>query len=133
MHRCPVEDKLADIGRAVAWADNLAAQSAIGEDMRFAMQVCLEEALANVVLHGRVPVGPKDIVIEFEQRARGAALIVTDNCLPFDATAGQASSPVQSDANGGRGLRLLHAFSTRLYYRRDGEKNVLEMIFEPPA
>jgi serine/threonine-protein kinase RsbW len=134
MHRCPVEDMLGDIGRAVAWADNLASQAAIGEEVRFAMQVCLEEVLANVVLHGRAPAGPKDIVIEFEQRAPGAALIVSDNCLPFDVTAGQTNPQAQSDANsGGRGLRLLHAFSTGLRYRRDGERNVLKMIFEPPA
>jgi sigma-B regulation protein RsbU (phosphoserine phosphatase) len=133
MHRCPVEDKLGDIGRAVGWADNLASQAGLGEDMRYAIQLCLEEALANLVLHGQAPDGRKDILVEFEHRCRGAILSVSDRCLPFDITQlrePSAAAPALARV-GGQGIGLLRTFGGRLRYRRDGQRNVLAMTFEP--
>ena len=129
----PVAEALADIGPAVEWADGWAAAAGLDETVRFAIQICLEEALANLILHAR-PVGDsKEIEVGFAADAAGATVIVSDRCQPFDMTV-TAIPDLPSPADmqeGGQGLRLVHHFSTELSYRSLDGRNELRMGFRP--
>jgi anti-sigma regulatory factor (Ser/Thr protein kinase) len=127
-----VRDDLGDVGPAIEWAGQWI--SVVPEDLRFGIEVCLEEALANLILHGQPTDGDKDIAVEVAADSMGATVAVTDRCAPYDVV--HAASPPREKADamieGGRGLRLMHAFATELAYATHDGRNHLTMIFRAP-
>lgn len=129
MQRRTVQDDLSDVGAAIAWADDLARKAGIPEQARLDLQVCLEEALANLIIHGRASGAGKNVAIEIDATAERIEARVFDTCVPFDA----ARAPLPSrDAHGigGNGLKLLRAFATRLAYESDGDRNILTIVLD---
>lgn len=135
MHRRPVADDLSDVAGATAWVGRLVAQAELADDVRFNIEVCVEEALANLIQHGRRARDDKGISIAVALDAEGATILVTDHCIPFDAA--QAPSPAPPSAGdmhpGGQGLRLMRAFASELTYRTSAGCNVLTMRFRSPT
>jgi serine/threonine-protein kinase RsbW len=131
MHRRPVADDLSDVGEATAWVGRQMAEADVAEDLRFNIEVCVEEALANLIEHGRPAQGDKDIAIAVAADPQGATILVTDRCIPFDAV--EAPSPEPPSAGdmhaGGQGLRLMRAFANELTYRTSAGRNELTMRF----
>ena len=128
-HRRSVRDDLADVGPAIAWAGQWI--STVPEDLRFGIEVCLEEALANLIVHGQSTDGNKDIQIGVTGDCQGAKVEITDRCAPFDVV--HEASPPRENADalleGGRGLRLMRSFATGLAYETEGGRNQLTMTF----
>lgn len=126
----PVKDDLGDVGPAIAWAGEIVDQAGLSKDVRFAVDLGLEEALANLIMHGVVQAEGKDIVMSVDAGPAEAVVTITDRCAPFDVTdAASERHPTGFDV-GGRGLRLLHAFVTDLTYRALGDRNELTLTFK---
>lgn len=134
MRRRPVADDLSDVRDATAWVGQLAAEAQIAEDVRFNIEVCVEEALANLIEHGRLVEGAKDIAIAIDANRDGAIIRVTDRCVPFDAAAAPSPErPLPGDMRaGGQGLRLMRAFASEITYRTTAGRNELSMRFRSP-
>jgi anti-sigma regulatory factor (Ser/Thr protein kinase) len=133
MRHRSVADDLSDVSGATAWVARQVAGADLAEDLRYNIEVCVEEALANLVEHAR-PLGDvKDIAVCVDAERDGATVVVTDRCVPFDST--RAPPPADSGARpvGGRGLRLMRAFSSELAYRTCDGRNELTMRFRSPA
>src|SRR6266700_1263646 len=47
-----MDSQLTELMRAQKWIEELSDFYGLGDETRFAVQLCMEEALANVVLHG---------------------------------------------------------------------------------
>ncbi|HLZ83619.1 MAG TPA: ATP-binding protein [Caulobacteraceae bacterium] len=135
MRRRPVADDLSDIRGATAWVVQQVAGADILEDVRFNIEVCVEEALANLIEHGRAATDAKDIAIAVDADPDGATILVTDRCLPFDgAAAPTLDRPTRGDMRpGGQGLRLMRAFASELTYRTIDGRNELTMRFRSPT
>jgi anti-sigma regulatory factor (Ser/Thr protein kinase) len=133
MARRAVLDDLLDIGPAIAWVAEVTAGAGLSGDLRFAIDLCLEEALANLILHGQAPGGPKDIVLEVSADAAGALIVISDRCAAYDvAEAALPPAPgLESEREGGRGLRLLRSFASDLAYETAGGLNALTLTFRP--
>ena len=133
MCRRPVADDIGAVSEAVRWACELAAVAGLSEDIRDGVEVCLEEALGNLIRHGRARDGGKDIVASFRVEPPGARLVLSDRCLPFDS----AREPLPDKPTlgvltiGGQGLRLLRAFCAGISYRSGPDGNELTLVFEP--
>jgi anti-sigma regulatory factor (Ser/Thr protein kinase) len=131
-HRA-VADDLSDVGRATAWVGEQAAEAELADDLRYNVEVCVEEALANLVQHGRPIEGAKDITIRVTADDASATIVITDRCLPFDSTRAPPQAPSGSAMLvGGRGLRLMQALASGLAYRTSGGRNELTMRFRSP-
>jgi anti-sigma regulatory factor (Ser/Thr protein kinase) len=130
MYRRAVAEDLSDVGAAIAWADGLAAEHGLSDDVRYAIQLCLEEALANVIQHGRPLSEAKDIAVVVAFDAPSASVIVGDACTPFDPT---KPHPHDNAEIGGRGLLLMQSFARDIAYRREGARNELVFRFGPAA
>lgn len=50
--RLELDSRLTELVRVRQWIDSLADRLRLPEERRFVMQLCMEEALANVILHG---------------------------------------------------------------------------------
>jgi anti-sigma regulatory factor (Ser/Thr protein kinase) len=131
MYRRAVAEDLSDVGVAIAWADGLAAEHGMSDDVRYAIQLCLEEALSNLILHAKTSGGPKDIEIAFAPDAPYATVTVTDACMAFDPTGPLPKG--DPAAIGGQGLRLMQTFAATLSYRRVDARNELVLRLGPQA
>lgn len=130
MYRRAVAEDLSDVGAAIAWADGLAAEHGLSDDVRYAIQLCLEEALANLIQHGKSSSGAKDIAVTVAFDLPDASVIVGDACAPFDPTRVQ---PHENPEIGGRGLLLMESFARDITYRHVGARNELVFRFGPTA
>ena len=122
-----VSNDLSDVGHAIEWAGDLVSGAGLSADVRFNIEVCLEEALANLILHGEATDGRKDIALAVSADETGASIVITDRCAPFDV---EHEIPSHDDLQeGGRGLRLLRAFASELSYASKDDGNALTLRF----
>jgi CRP-like cAMP-binding protein/anti-sigma regulatory factor (Ser/Thr protein kinase) len=127
-----VEDRLSAIAPVAARIDAAAAEAGLSQSRRDDLQVCLEEVLANLIMHAR-PVGDeKDIRVGLSARDGAVVLKVLDRCEPFDPRA-RPQPGVSGLQVGGRGLHLLESFAPGLVYSAGEEGNELVMTFRDPS
>src|ERR1700759_4179451 len=103
VHTRSVSDNLAEVDAAVKWADAIARAAGLPKSVCDDLQVCLEEALANLVMHGRAA-GDKRIALELTPGAGECVARISDRCAPFDAAAAPLPQ-MDLDHPGGAGLR----------------------------
>jgi serine/threonine-protein kinase RsbW len=134
MDRREVVEDLTSVDPLVAWADALAEARGLDDHVRYAIQVCLEEGLANLIIHGKALPGAKAIIVTFDAAPPGATVTISDACAPFDVT--KAAEPDADMADmplGGLGLPLLRSFAATITYGQNGGRNVLTLTFVPAA
>jgi phosphoserine phosphatase RsbU/P len=136
MHRRPIEDDLKAVRPAAEWAEALLVAAGADDALRNDVQVCLEEVLANLILHARPRGASKDIAISLSAAPGSATLIVTDRCAPFDITddaLNAAPTAVGEIRIGGNGVKLIRALAGRVQYTAQGEQNELRLEFGADA
>jgi anti-sigma regulatory factor (Ser/Thr protein kinase) len=124
--------ELAELARLRAWADEFIASLALPDEIAFRVQLCLEEAVSNIIRHGTG--AEREIAVML--RASGSAILAMteDQGQPFDPSQAPARSPPSSleDASaGGFGLLLMRRFADGMSYERVGARNRLVFTFEP--
>lgn len=124
-----------DISAAAQWVDKIAADQKFPEHLVFALQVCLEELLTNVVRHGgakssgnlsEVPVPPLNVEISISAGAQGVSMIIEDDGKPFDvvnAPAHRIDQPLEEVQPGGLGIQLIRNFASSIAYEQAGLGN----------
>lgn len=126
----------ADIARATGWLGDLAEAGGWPQDTRFALELSLEEALANVVMHAfkAVPQVPRVCVALYRGEAGRIVLTITDNGIPFDPTSlaePEVPAGLEAAKIGGHGVQLMRHFLESLSYARTGDENCLTLIARP--
>ena len=76
---------LAELERLAAWIEDRAARD-LSADLSFAVQVCLEEAVANIIMYSPGKDAPLEIVVEVERRDQALIARIEDNGSAFDPT-----------------------------------------------
>ena len=97
------------------------------------LELCFNEAVANVLAHGGDPAQQSDLQLRVQLRQENDAneleVTLLDSGLPFDPVgAGVKERPTRlADAEpGGLGLLILKSLSDRLSYRRTNDQNELK-------
>lgn len=132
--RLELDSRLTDLSRVRPWVDAVANRFGVGDETRFALHLCMEEALANVVLHGyrnepghpiRVASSLKDglLLLSIEDSAPPFA---PTECVPLDAASCEHLDALEP---GGNGIRLLRRFAGSLEYQRTPGGNRLTIGF----
>lgn len=120
--------RLEAVGDAGDWLADWLAPRAVPADTAFAMRLCLEEALANIAMHGD-PAGEVSVGASLAEETGRVVLSIRDDGQPFDPVA--ADLPEGQDV-GGNGLLLLRRYCNDLAYRRDQGRNELTLRFTLP-
>jgi len=136
-----LDSQLSELSRALSWAEGLANRLGLNENARYAIRLCLEEALANVVLHGYRNEPGHPVVIRYQLSSDMLSFAIEDKAPPFNPidtspSATQAEPPnLESLVPGGNGIRLLCQFAESLVYERLTDRNRLTIGFSifPPA
>lgn len=128
-----LQSRISDLARVPAWIEGLAARHAIPEDTQYAMNLCLEEALANIVVHGYAAQPDFPIAIHFTSpREDYFVFVVEDEAPPFnpvDAPELPKVNDLDEVQIGGQGIRLLRQFSDALDYQPMPAGNRLSIGF----
>jgi len=120
-----------EIARATAWVEQVVKPVGLASDKMFAIRLCLEEALANVVKHG-LPQGVHQILVDVFRDAEELVVTIADGGGEFDPTSAatpERAEKLEQAEGGGFGLVLLRSYASRLEYRRYCGHNILKMGF----
>ncbi len=130
-----------DISAAAQWVDTIAADQQLPEQLVFALQICLEELLTNIVRHGvaessgdlsHVAMPPVNVEITISTSAQGVNMIIEDDGKPFDvvnAPAHRIDQPLNEVQPGGLGIQLIKNFASSIAYERAGLGNRVVVEF----
>ncbi len=110
------------------WLRAVFAGEAVSRRVAEDMKLCLNEAVANAILHGAA--GRPEARIEIELTVEGARVVarLSDDCPAFDPLVAPAAGRITGldDARvGGFGIGLIRETAAALDYRRVEGRNVL--------
>lgn len=119
------------VPRAVQWLEEIALREDWPTRTTFALTLCLDEALTNVVSYAFDSGAVRPAVrLTCRVDERTIELELRDNGRPYDPTVStpRALAACLNDADfGGHGLRLMRHYLHDLAYRRDANWNCLNM------
>ncbi|NVO04484.1 MAG: ATP-binding protein [Rhodoferax sp.] len=129
-----IQPRMADVRLASEWLARSGAALAVPEENIGRLDLCLNEALANVIAHGGEGAAAQPLCLLLRVRTlQGggeASLTVSDAGTAFDATAAPLAVPASSLADampGGLGLLMMRKFSDALVYQRKDDRNLLSI------
>src|SRR5262249_21457456 len=127
-----LRNELAEIVKMTNWLAEQAANLGLSSQTAHAVQLCMEEAVTNVISyafdHGSVH------EIQIRLWREGAALFaeICDDGRQFDPVAYEVAptaKDLDSAAIGGLGIKLMRGFAGSMTYQRSGLTNRLLMSF----
>src|SRR5262245_5046462 len=104
----------------------------LSADLLFAVQVCLEEAVANIIMYSATTDDRLEIVVEIERGEQTLVARIEDNGSAFDPTQVPRPPVPASLAEakvGNLGIHLMRSFASGMHYERRDSRNRLTMQF----
>jgi len=129
--RLELRGDLSELGRLAAWIEGRDPHLISG-GTQFAVQLCLEEAVANIIMHGEAREDCLAIVIELERDGATLVARIEDTGCEFDPTQFPPLSIAKSlqDASIGEyGIHLMRSFANGMHYERREGRNRLTLRF----
>jgi anti-sigma regulatory factor (Ser/Thr protein kinase) len=120
----------------VTWTDQLAGPLGLSPGTLHVLQLCLEEAVINILNFAFEPDTAHDMHVAIWRSDSTLNAEVTDDGRPFDPVAYELPDlprDLQSARIGGHGIRLMRRFTDRIAYQRSGELNRLLLSFSVGA
>lgn len=132
--RLVLGSQLQDLKTVWAWVDALAATHGIGPRTRFAIELCLEEVLSNVIRHGYRQESGHPITIDFSMAGSvEMTFTIEDKAPPFspiDVVEPEKTPVSLEDVRpGSLGIPLMRKFAGSLKYERLADGNRLTIGF----
>src|SRR5262249_7809101 len=130
-NRLVLRNDLAELDRLAGWIE-VWVQRDLSADTSFAIQLCLEEAVANIIMHGSAKDDRREIAIEVERNGGTLVARIEDTGPEFDPNQVPAPSLVSSlkEAKvGDFGIHLMRIFATGMNYERRDGRNCLTLQF----
>ena len=129
--RLVLRNDLAELTRLAGWIEGIV-RDEVSSDVSFAVQLCLEEAVANVIMYGAGSGDRLEIAVELERSGGNLVARIEDDGRHFDPTGVPPPPPVASlqDAKIGHlGVHLMRSFASGLRYERRNGRNRLTLRF----
>ena len=123
--RLTLNSQLEDMAVLWPWVEAIVAEYAIPHDTAFAIHLCLEEAISNVIRHGYSGQPGQTLTVDYTSpNAHELVFTVEDQAPPFDplvpSLIEELPSPTPEDflRPGGRGILLMRRFASTIAYQR---------------
>jgi serine/threonine-protein kinase RsbW len=133
--RLVLKRELSELDRLTAWVQAIEQRFGLPPAVAFALGLCLEEAVANIIMYGDAR-GHGDIAITLEQASGELLARIEDDGWQFDPTTAARRVPPRSldDAKVGEvGIHLMRTFATDMRYERKSGTNTLTLTFAAAA
>ena len=133
-HRLRLRNDPRELERLGEWTEALSLAFGLSPEVAFAADLCLQEAVANVIEHGFADGAPHEIGVAATRCGRAVVLEIEDDGRPFDPLT--APPPVQAarieDVRiGGLGVHLIRRFASAMRYAREAGRNRLTLTIRP--
>lgn len=132
-----MDSQLSEMERLPAWVESIAATYAISESVKFAINLCLEEVISNVIRHGYSNRSGQLLTVHCAAPRPGRLVFtVEDDAAPFNPleVAALPSIGEQDESRiGGQGIRLLRGFADTVEYEAKPAGNRLYIGFLSPT
>jgi serine/threonine-protein kinase RsbW len=130
-NRLELRGDLSGLRRLAGWIE-AGAQHELSADTSFAVQLCLEEAVANIIMHGGAKDDRVEIAIELERDGAMLVARIEDTGCEFDPTQFPPLSMAKSLEDpkiGDYGIHLMRSFASSMHYERREGRNRLTLRF----
>jgi len=129
-----LDSRLSSLALVAPWLDALASEHAFPADLRFAIDLCLEEALSNVIRHGYRDQPNHAIALSFTSDGKSSlSFVIEDNAPHFTPAEQEAPQPIHASIDtlqpGGQGIRLMRKFAGALAWQQLPNGNRLTITF----
>lgn len=131
MKRLLLRNDLAELDRLAGWVEGRL-QRGDSSDRSLAIQLCLEEAVANVIMYGGAKADRPEIAIELERDGETVVARIEDDGQQFDPTQippPTVAASLEAAEVGGLGIHLMRSFATGMDYDRRNGRNHLTLRF----
>ena len=126
-----VDRTMVGVRRAGAWVDELAILLNLSGETEYALRLCLEEAITNIVNHATPEPDAERDSVALHMLADSSTLrvTVTDQCGAFNPLATPLPAPHEPapEGEGGLGITLLRRHADQVNWERDGTTNRLSI------
>ncbi len=123
-----------ELDRLNEFVRDVAAEEGLSPEQRFALDLCLEEAMTNIFRHS----GPADksapSFVTVLSAAPQLTICIEDEGPPFDPTTAaqpSAATSLEDASIGGLGIMLMRKMTRSMSYERRGHRNRLILRFGP--
>jgi serine/threonine-protein kinase RsbW len=123
--RLTLKSQLEDMAALWSWTEAIIAEHAISPDTAFAIHLCLEEAISNVIRHGYSGQPGHSLTVDYASpNAHELVFTIEDQAPPFDpldpSLIEELPAPAPEDflRPGGRGILLMRRFASSIAYQR---------------
>lgn len=130
-----LDSQLSELKRTWAWIESIADGLQLEENMRYAIHLCIEEAVANTVVHGYLNEPGNPIHLRVEVKQGELRFCIEDRAAPFVPPPERGNDGLGRRASlvdlvpGGNGIRLMRQFAGSLIYEPLPSGNRLTIIF----
>src|ERR1700676_579358 len=125
-----LRSQLSDMAQISPWVESLASRYAIPENIGFAINLCLEEAVSNIIRHGYGADSDSSVIVRFTTpKQKLFVFIVEDDARhfnPLDVLPPNAGGKLRV---GGLGIHFLRHFANKLEYELTPTGNRLRIVF----
>lgn len=135
--RLVLDRNIAELERLAEFVRDVGHGQGLGEDQLFALGLCLEEAVANIIMHaGDADQTATRIVVTIRCAPSLLVASTEDDGPAFDPTVAAtpaAPASLEQARIGGLGIHLIRRLSTGMRYQRVEGRNRLTFEFGPKA
>jgi len=128
-----LRSRVADLSLVPPWIEQLGVEHAIPAGTQFAMNLCLEEILSNIIRHGYGNDRDRVISVRYAPSRNNSFLLIVDDEAPHFNPLAAAETPVEETLDGtrigGLGIRLVRGFAESLEYEATPAGNRLIVGF----
>lgn len=129
--------QLEDLALVLPWLKAIAAHYSVPADVQFAIELCLEESLSNIIRHGYQGQTNQSLTVECTPSGiTELVFTIEDHAPPFNPLASAAPAPAPASFDdfppGGQGIRLMRKFAGRLAWQQLSTGNRLTLAFAIP-
>ena len=129
--RLVLRNDVAELQRLAGWIEGFARQG-MSTDVSFALQLCLEEAVANIIMYGAARDDRLEIAVELERNGGTLVARIEDNGRQFDPTRAPppaVAASLEQAKVGDLGIHLMRSFASGMDYERRDGRNRLTLRF----
>jgi serine/threonine-protein kinase RsbW len=124
---------ISELRRLSMWVRECAARAGVVESLADRIELCVNEAAANIILHGAADSATGQFAVEFDDEGDRVGVTMMDGAGPFDPLHHpplRQFTSIEDAPTGGYGIHLLRALAASVEYRREGGRNILTLWFD---